>query len=315
MKEKAVKKQSFLNRKKAEWKEMRLWNADELCRVDWIVSILILTVLFFTCVHSDVKLTGNRSFLMYKHFTDFYQASYEQSGGYWANYLPSTFIAYAIWNLPLYLTGHAPEAILTNSFVNLMWYKLLPVIIYFITAQLIYHIGKEMGFGEKKSLLCKFAFLVFPMGVFSQFIFSQYDIFTVFFMVLGLYFFLKNKMWQFALAFGMASTFKYHAVLYFAALLLLKKKKIRNLIRIRKIFHRCSHGLTLNCYIEEFRCRSLDFSLTWSQVLIQGIRYNEGLVRCNIIWQFRFDIISKVGFCPDCCLCQCFVDFLINTWF
>ena len=231
MKEKAIKKQSFLNRKKAEWKEMKLWNADELCRVDWMVSILILTVLFFTCVHSDVKLTGNRSFLMYKHFTDFYQASYEQSGGYWANYLPSTFIAYAIWNLPLYLTGHAPEAILTNSFVNLMWYKLLPVIIYFVTAQLIYHIGKEMEFGEKKSLLCKFAFLVFPMGVFSQFIFSQYDIFTVFFMVLGLYFFLKNKMWQFALAFGMASTFKYHAVLYFAALLLLKKKKIRNLIR------------------------------------------------------------------------------------
>lgn len=231
MKEKAAKKQSFLNRKRAEWKEMKLWNGNELCKVDWIVSILILTVLFFTCVHSDVKLTGNRSFLMYKHFSDFYQASYEQSGGYWANYLPSTFIAYAIWNLPLYLTGHAPEAILTNSFVNLMWYKLLPVIVYFITAQLIYHIGKEMGFREKKSLLCKFAFLVFPMGVFSQFIFSQYDIFTVFFMVLGLYFFLKNRMWQFALAFGMACTFKYHAALYFLTLLLLKEKKIRNLIR------------------------------------------------------------------------------------
>lgn len=50
-------------------------------------------------------------------------------------------------------------------------------------------------------------------------------------MVLGLYFFLKNRMWQFALAFGMACTFKYHAALYFLALLLLKEKKIRNLIR------------------------------------------------------------------------------------
>ena len=49
MKEKAIKKQSFLNRKKAEWKEMKLWNADELCRVDWMVSILILTVLFYLC--------------------------------------------------------------------------------------------------------------------------------------------------------------------------------------------------------------------------------------------------------------------------
>lgn len=221
----------YFARKKAEWGSMSLWSGEALCRLDWIFSFLILAVLFVLCAHSDVKLTGNRSFLMYEHFTDFYQASYEQSGGYWANYLPSTFLAYAIWNLPLYLTGHAPEAILTNSFINIMWYKLLPVILYFITAQLMYRIGKEMGFGEKKSLLCKFAFLVFPMGVFSQFIFSQYDIFTVFFMVLGFYLFLKGKMWQFALAFGMAATFKYHAVLYFLALLLLKEKKIRNLIR------------------------------------------------------------------------------------
>lgn len=210
---------------------MKFWSGENLCRLDWILSFLILAVLFVTCVHSDVKLTGNRSFLMYKHFSDFYDASYQQSGGYWANYLPSTFIAYAIWNLPLYLTGHAPEAILTNSFVNLMWYKLLPVILYFVTAQLMYRIGMKLGFGEKKSLLCKFAFLVFPMGVFSQFIFSQYDIFTVFFMVLGLYLYLEGKLWQFALAFGMAATFKYHAVLYFLVLILLREKKIRNLIR------------------------------------------------------------------------------------
>ena len=226
-----TKKSGFFAERKNQWKSMKLWKSDDLCRLDWILSFLILAVLFVTCVHSDVKLTGNRSFLMYKHFSDFYEASYKQSGGYWANYLPSTFIAYAIWNLPLYLTGHAPEAILTNSFVNLMWYKLLPVILYFVTAQMMYRIGMKLGFGEKKSLLCKFAFLVFPMGVFSQFIFSQYDIFTVFFMVLGLYLYLEGKLWQFALAFGMAATFKYHAVLYFLVLILLREKKIRNLIR------------------------------------------------------------------------------------
>ncbi|HJB89259.1 MAG TPA: DUF2029 domain-containing protein, partial [Candidatus Blautia excrementigallinarum] len=216
----------FFARTASEWKGMRFFCGNELCRLDWIISVLILAFLFVTCVHSDVKLTGNRSFLMYEHFADFYQASYEQSGGYWANYLPSTFIAYAIWNLPLYLTGHVPEAILTNSFVNMMWYKLLPVILYFVTAQLMYLIGKEMGFGEKKSLLCKFAFLIFPMGVFSQFIFSQYDIFTVFFMVMGFWLYLRGKLWKTALMFGIAATFKYHAVLYFLALILLKEKKI-----------------------------------------------------------------------------------------
>ena len=226
-----TKKTGFFQKTKNNWSSMKFWSGEDLCRLDWILSFLILAVLFVTCVHSDVKLTGNRSFLMYKHFSDFYDASYQQSGGYWANYLPSTFIAYAIWNLPLYLTGHAPEAILTNSFVNLMWYKFLPVILYFVTAQLMYRLGMKLGFGEKNSLLCKFAFLVFPMGVFSQFIFSQYDIFTVFFMVLGLYLYLEGKLWQFALAFGMAATFKYHAVLYFLVLILLREKKIRNLIR------------------------------------------------------------------------------------
>lgn len=216
---------------KNDWKGMKLWQGNELCRLDWIISSIVLLILFLTCMQGDMRLTGNRSFLMYEHFTDFYKASYEQSGGYYANYLPSTFIAYAIWNLPLYLAGHIPEAILTNSFINNMWYKLLPVILYYVTAHFMYKIGMEAGFGEKKSRLCKFAFLVFPIGVFSQFIFSQYDIFTVFFMVLGLYYFLKGKMWRFALLFGVATTFKYHAVLYFLVLLVLKEKKIRDILK------------------------------------------------------------------------------------
>lgn len=87
------------------------------------------------------------------------------------------------------------------------------------------------GFGEKKAKLCKFAFLVFPIGVFSQFIFSQYDIFTVFFMVLGLYFYVRGGLWKFALSFGVAATFKYHALLFFLILLVLREKKIRNLIK------------------------------------------------------------------------------------
>ena len=101
------------------------------------------------------------------------------------------------------------------------------MILYFVTAQLMYLIGKEMGFGEKKSLLCKFAFLIFPMGVFSQFIFSQIRYLYRIFMVLGFWLYLRGKLWKTALMFGIAATFKYHAVLYFLALILLKEKKIR----------------------------------------------------------------------------------------
>ena len=38
-------------------------------------------------------------------------------------------------------------------------------------------------------------------------------------------------LWKFALSFGVAATFKYHALLFFLVLLVLREKKIRNLIK------------------------------------------------------------------------------------
>lgn len=54
-------------RMKESWKEMKLWDAEELNKLDWVISALILIFLFFTCAYGDLMLTGNRSFLMYEH--------------------------------------------------------------------------------------------------------------------------------------------------------------------------------------------------------------------------------------------------------
>ena len=70
-KKKAAYASGWMGRKKDRWNSMKLWSGNDLCRLDWILSFLILAVLFVTCAHSDVKLTGNRSFLMYEHFADF----------------------------------------------------------------------------------------------------------------------------------------------------------------------------------------------------------------------------------------------------
>lgn len=218
----------------SRWKGLPLLKSEEISKLDIIVTIAVLAFLYIAFVHGDIRVTGNRSLLLYKHPFDFYKASFEQSGNFYANYMPSTFIAFAVWNLPLYLLKGAPADNTVNSFVSNMWYKLLPVLLYFITAHVIYKIALLLGFGEKKARLCKYAFIIFPIGVYSQFIFSQYDIFTVFFVVVGLYFYFKGEKWdmlKFALAFGMAATFKYQALAYFLILLVLKEKKIRNIIK------------------------------------------------------------------------------------
>lgn len=211
-------------------RELPFFSVQDISKVDWIVTLLAMAFLFVTFVEGDIIVTGNRSFLYYKgFFEDFYKASYEQSQGFYANYLPSTFLAFAIWNLPLYLLGRVPAHILDNAFINLMWYKLLPVILYFVTSHLIYKIALEIGFEEKKAKLCKFAFLICPIGIYSQFIFSQYDIFMVFFIVLGLYYYFKDGLFRFALFFGIAATFKYQALAYFAVFLVLREKRFRHL--------------------------------------------------------------------------------------
>ena len=203
---------------------------------DWDkVDIIIMIVLFVVCAVSfglgDVRVTGNRSFLMHTNFLDFYDASHAWTGDYGANYLPSTFWLYAIWTLPLRLFGRVPGDIGTNSLLNITWYKLLPLFFFFGSAVLIYKICLFAGFGEKKSRLCKYAFLVCPIAVFSQMIVAQYDSFTIFFILLGFYYFLKKDDVKFLLSFGIAITFKYQALIYFLAFLLLREKGIFKIIK------------------------------------------------------------------------------------
>ena len=43
------RKAGFLGGMGKSWREMKLWRADELCRLDWILTCLILLFLFVSC--------------------------------------------------------------------------------------------------------------------------------------------------------------------------------------------------------------------------------------------------------------------------
>lgn len=218
--------------KSSGWKEKIYTFAErDWDKWDMILMIIIFVVCYFSFVQGDIMVTGNRSFLMQSNPLDFYDACYEWTGDYGANYLPSTFWVFAIWNLPLRLLGRVPADVLTNSLINNMWYKLLPVLVFFACALLIYKICIQAGFGSKKARICKYAFLICPLALFSQMIVSQYDIFTVFFILLGFYYFQKKAHWKFVLFFGIAITFKYQAVIYFLIFLLLREKRILRILR------------------------------------------------------------------------------------
>ena len=46
----AKRKTGFCMRMKESWKEMKLWDAEEFNKLDWVISALILIFCFYLCL-------------------------------------------------------------------------------------------------------------------------------------------------------------------------------------------------------------------------------------------------------------------------
>lgn len=205
-------------------------------------DILLCMIISFLCVlffnHRDILITAERSvgyiqnWNLFDNIAHFYSNSIENLGDSGANYLPTTFIIFAIWNIPLKIFGLTPHYLRDWSVVFTIWNKLLPILIFIISGYLLFKICyEEFGFSLKKSKLAMYLFLTSPIAFFSQFLFCQYDIFTVFCLLLGTYFYYKEERSRrntifFILSFGIGFTFKYFIILIFFVLLFLREKNI-----------------------------------------------------------------------------------------
>ncbi|MGN1123861.1 MAG: ArnT family glycosyltransferase [Eubacterium sp.] len=201
--------------------------------IEWVIFALFAVFSYIFFCHQDILITAGHSIeYLNGHITDFYSACYKVDGTYSSNYLPSTFIIFAIWNIPIKLLGLAPEWMGDWTLTLTMWNKLLPTIVFFASGVLLYRLCTDrFAFGKSKAMLTVFLTFTCPMAFFSQFFFCQYDIFTVLFMLLGMYYYFKEKPKArdyilFALFFGIATTFKYFALVIFVVMLLLKIKDI-----------------------------------------------------------------------------------------
>ena len=208
-----------------------------LKRRDWVGFAVISVCCFLLFCHADILITANHSYAFLEgRITDFYSACYEMTDTYSANYLPLTFLVFAIWNIPLKLLGLGPKSWGDWSLVYTYWNKLLPILFFFGSAVLIVRLCKDrFGMKQEKARLAGFLFLTMPVGFFSQFLFCQYDILTVFCMLLGLWFYLSPEEKRrdhllFVFLFGAAISFKYFAALIFAVFLLLKEKRVSRIL-------------------------------------------------------------------------------------
>ena len=188
---------------------------------------------------NDIAYTGGSSFALIRgHILDFYEYSAQYLGeNNYLNYLIPTYIIFALWNIPLALVGLVYPPTLPVPYGVLMWYKALPTLFFVLSSFLFRNIIEQVQKDSENSDNSNwdiFLFLTTPTAFFSQMIFGQYDIFTVFFMLLAIqkYFGSSRKdFFFFSLFFGLATTFKYLALLFYLPLLLYREKRFRELLK------------------------------------------------------------------------------------
>lgn len=147
-------------------------------------------------------------------------------GEYPAIYDFPIYIIFALWDLPLWIAEKYFNIDVLDSTICLIWAKMIILPFLFACLKIIYKICQEIGIDKNNSIKCLFIFLTSNIYLASIIIMSQYDIIGLFFVLLGVYYYLKNNNKLFIFWFSIAITFKYFALLIFIPLLLLSEKSV-----------------------------------------------------------------------------------------
>jgi hypothetical protein len=218
---------------------VKFWdNTDKPHLIDYLFFGVICLFLFFSFNQTDLNHTavqGNALLDMVLRGINVLEF-YDYTQG-WASYLLPQYILFAIWSIPVKIAymiiGLQPiginEAVRING-ITLWWYKLLPTLFYVGSAFIIYKICIQLNFDRNKAKWISFIFFIFPMATFSQFIFGQYDSMGLFFELIMIYYFLKNKLLIATLFCMIAITFKTFPIFIYIPILLLFEKKIWKII-------------------------------------------------------------------------------------
>lgn len=211
----------------------------KLAGVDYLVGGLLLLFCFFSFFQGDIYTTGWNSLnYLFGNPLSFYENCKKIQGGgemAMANYPPSIYIIFAAWLSPFKLLGLIKSPAYFY-FYFVYWLKVLTSLTYVATGVVFYKVTQRYCDDKTWGKYVTWLWLTTPLALFSQFIFSQYDIFYVFLTLIGFLFFLDRRLYLASFMFSLAITFKYFPFFVFFPLLLFFEKKVIKLFVCTLIF-------------------------------------------------------------------------------
>ncbi|MFZ0219874.1 MAG: glycosyltransferase family 87 protein [Candidatus Aquirickettsiella sp.] len=217
----------------------RLFPICQLSMADYIIGGALFLFCFFAFYEPDLNTTGWNSLnFLYGNPLEFYENCKNIQGHgtlLLANYPPSLFAVFALWFYPFKLLGLIKSPLYFPPYMA-YWMKALTSLVYVATGLVFYRVTQFYNENKNWGVYASWLWLTTPIALCSQFIYAQYDIFYVFFTVVGFLFFLKRSIFLASFIFGLAVTFKYFPIVIFLPLLLFFEKKIFRMILALLIF-------------------------------------------------------------------------------
>ena len=249
-----------------DW-EKRLFPAHHLGRADYALGVATLIACFFLFFQGDLPVIGSCSLsYLFGNAREFYENAGKVTAAVGfpvCDYLPSTYALVALWLYPLKVFGVVSASGIEHfPVVATYWLKFLTTASYAASGAVFYRIARVYWQDEEWAKYATAAWLTMPLAVFTQFIFSQVDIFNVLLSLLGILMFLKGRLYLGAFLFGLAITFKYFPAFVFLPLALLFEKRVARLALcivifitpitlIELFYHRSAAYLTLIHHFNE----------------------------------------------------------------
>lgn len=212
----------------------KFMNTRNIHKSDIVLFIILALLVFLLTSYDDIQYTVTHTLnymdaISKGHIFDLYKVNYlVRINGNLTNvcYDMPIYIIFALWNLPLWIIQNIFKIDVIHNFFCMIWVKTLLLVFLYGSMKVIEQICKEIQIDKRYIKWISLIFVSSPLVFSSLYYMSQYDIITIFFMLLGILSYVKKDYKKFIFWFMIAIPLKLFPIFVFVPLILLYEKRI-----------------------------------------------------------------------------------------
>ena len=215
--------------------------SSKLIKTLWIISIV--SIVFISCMHTynDILVTGKQGVLFWDilfsgKILSFYENAMVYSGNpyypveQYALYPFLYYLIFAIFEFPIWVIEKIFAVNAYNSIAGNIYNKMVLLFFVLLDIYALHKLLKQLGNEDESISLYLLLYVTSMTVITSTYITGQYDVINIFFILMGIYYWLRKDTRMFLLYFAISINLKYFGIMFFIPLLLIDEKNILKII-------------------------------------------------------------------------------------